>query len=100
MCVIYVREWFQYVGYDCTACMDYMDPNVRCPQMAVKLARSLTPLHSTPLHSTPLHSTPLHSTPLHSLTHSLTHPPTHSLTHSYLTTTPTPPLPQEINFGF
>ena len=32
LCVIYVSEWFQCIGYDYTACMDYMDPDVRCTQ--------------------------------------------------------------------
>ena len=35
LCVIYVREdneWFQCIGRDYTAYMDYMDHTVRCPQ--------------------------------------------------------------------
>ena len=45
------KEWFyaflnsdhlQCIGYDDTTCMDYMDPNVRCPQKAIKLKHSLT----------------------------------------------------------
>ena len=45
--VIYVREdngSMQCIGYGYTACMDYMDPDVRCPQKAVKLNHSLTPI--------------------------------------------------------
>ena len=30
--VIYVRELFQCIDYDYTAYMDYMDPDVLCPQ--------------------------------------------------------------------
>ena len=31
------------IGYDYMACMDYMEPDVRCPQIkAVKLTHSLT----------------------------------------------------------
>ena len=33
-----------YVGYDYTACMDYLDPTVCCPKEAVKL--NLTLIHS------------------------------------------------------
>ena len=29
------REWFKRTGYDYTACMDYMDSNVRCPKKAI-----------------------------------------------------------------
>ena len=35
------------IGYDYTACMDYMDPSVCCPKKAVKLNQSL--FHSSAL---------------------------------------------------
>ena len=38
------RLRFLCIGYDYTACMDYMDPDVRCPQNAVKLNHSFTHL--------------------------------------------------------
>ena len=37
LCVIDVRERFQCIGYDYTACMNYMDPMSAVPQKAVKL---------------------------------------------------------------
>ena len=36
------RWWFQCVGYDYMACMDYMDPDVHCPQKALNFNHSLT----------------------------------------------------------
>ena len=43
LCVIDVRERFQCIGYDNTACMKYMVPMSAVPQKAVKLCNhSLT----------------------------------------------------------
>ena len=36
------KKWFQCIGYDYMACMDYMDPDVPCLQNAVKFNHSLT----------------------------------------------------------
>ena len=33
---------FQYIGNDYAACMNYLDPDVRCPKKAAKLNHSLT----------------------------------------------------------
>ena len=38
VCYLYEgRQWFQCIGYEYMAYMDYMDLAVRCPRKAVKL---------------------------------------------------------------
>ena len=34
------RWWFQLIGYNYTTCMDFMEPDVCCPQKAIKLNHS------------------------------------------------------------
>ena len=43
LCVIYVREDNDSIGYDYTACMDYMDPDIRCPKKLLNLITHLIP---------------------------------------------------------
>ena len=40
-CLCEGRQWFQYIGYDNTAYMDYIDLDVRCPRKAIKHYQSI-----------------------------------------------------------
>ena len=47
------RYWFQCIGHGYMACIYYMDPDVYCPKIAVKLNHSHTQFDSVKLDETP-----------------------------------------------